>query len=99
MLAVSQTGTGNNADIVQGIGGSLPQFVDVTQTGTANTAVVRQDFTSGTDIAVKQNGTGNSTNIEQVAPDTNIRVTQNGTSNSATVVDRGTSMFIGPLIE
>jgi hypothetical protein len=99
ILTVSQTGTGNNAGIVQGVAGPLPQFVDITQTGTANSATVRQDFTSGTDIAVKQNGTGNTADIEQVAPDTDIRVTQNGTRNSATVVDLGTSIFIGPLIE
>jgi hypothetical protein len=81
------------------VAGPLPQFVDITQTGTANSAMVRQDFTSGTDIALKQNGSGNTADIQQVAPDTDIRVTQNGTRNSATVIDLGTSMFIGPLIE
>jgi hypothetical protein len=99
IVTVSQTGTGNNAGIVQGVAGPHPQFVDILQAGTANTAVVRQEITSGTDIAVRQNGTGNTTSIEQAAPDTDIRVTQNGTNNSATVVDLGTSMFIGPVIE
>jgi len=99
ILTVRQTGTGNNAGIVQGVVGPLPQFVDITQTGTANTAVVRQEITSGTDIGVRQNGTGNTTSIEQAAGDTGIRVTQNGAHNSATVVDLGTSMFIGPVIE
>jgi hypothetical protein len=56
---VTQTGTGNNVGIVQGEVGILPPNIDITQTGNANSAIISQITSSGTDIIVKQNGTGN----------------------------------------
>lgn len=96
---VTQTGTGNNAGIVQRAVGPLAPFVDVTQTGNTNSATVRQENSSGTDITVKQNGNGNVTNVEQSAADSGILVAQNGINNSATAVQRLTGLFFGPAIE
>jgi hypothetical protein len=95
---VTQSGTGNNAGIVQAdIGPHIPT-VSITQTGNANSAMVRQETSNGTDVIVNQNGTGNAADITQSAGDTEIRVTQTGTNNSATIVDQGTGLFSGPSV-
>jgi hypothetical protein len=99
LATVAQTGTGNNAGVMQGSGGPLLLSADITQVGNMNSAMVRQEDSSGTDVIVKQNGTGNATDIKQNSADTEIRVTQNGTNNSATIVDQLTSMFFGPSVE
>lgn len=95
---VIQAGTGNNAGIVQGdIGPHIPT-VSIAQTGNANSAMVRQEISGGTDVIVKQNGSGNAADVTQSAADTEIRVTQTGTNNSATIVDQGTDLFSGPSV-
>jgi hypothetical protein len=99
VVKVTQNGTGNNVGVLQTDDGVLPPNLEIAQTGNANSAVVNQSDSSGTDIFVKQSGSGNATSITQNAADSEVHVTQTGANNSATVVDRFTGLFFGPIIE
>jgi hypothetical protein len=90
---VSQTGSNNNAGIVQNELPAIPSNADIVQAGNANSAVANQFFGTGIDVHIRQNGSGNTTGITQSAADSVIRVTQNGTNNNATVVGEGTTRF------
>lgn len=98
IVQVSQTGSNNNVGIVQDSLEAIPSIADIVQAGNANSAVTHQSFDSGIDIHVRQNGSGNATNISQGGEDSVIRVTQNGTNNDATVVGDGTTR-LGQAIE